>query len=149
MKTLKINHAAVWVLVLIHQIIGGIWYSPFAFANKWVELTGKSMADFSNASFMPYANSIVAAIILCYSIAWLFKKLEVTNFITGMAYSFLFWFAFLFMELLTFNSFELRPYGLTFIDAGKSLLTFLICGFVLGMWKRYESPEAASETQSN
>lgn len=149
MKTLKINHAAVWVLVLIHQVIGGFWFSPFAFANKWIELTGKSMADFSNATFVPYVISIFGAVVLCYTMAWLFKKLNVTNFITGMTYAFLFWFAFLFTELLTFNSFELRPFGLTFIDAGKSLVTFLISGFLLGTWKRYETNETSADAPSN
>ncbi len=137
MKTLKINHAAVWILVLLHQIIGAIWFSPFVFAEKWVELTGKTMSEFTNASMTPYINSLIGAVITIYTIAYLFKKLNVENFVTGMFYSFIFWFAFLFVELLSFNSFELRPYGLTFIDAGKSLVTFLVTGFVLGLWKKY------------
>ncbi|MDZ4713113.1 MAG: hypothetical protein SGI89_12415 [bacterium] len=80
MKTLKINHVAVWVLVLIHQVIGAIWFSPFAFAAKWVEYTGKSMADFSVATIAPYVISFVSAIITICITAWLFKKLHVENF---------------------------------------------------------------------
>lgn len=144
MKILKINHAAVWVLVLIHQIIGGMWFSPFAFAAKWTEYTGRSMSDFENASMIPYAVSIVSAIVMNYSMAWIFKKLNVENFISGLRYAFIFWLGFLFMELMTFNSFELRPYGMTFIDGGKSLVTFLLSGFILGMWRKYdEITEAA------
>ncbi len=144
MKNLKINHAAVWILVLLHQIIGGMWYSQIGFAGKWTELMGKSTADFENAGFIPFIFSIINAIIMVYSMAWLFKKLNVENFVNGMKYAFIFWFAFLFVELATFNSFELRPFGLTMIDAGKSLVTFLISGFVLGTWKKYDRVSESS-----
>lgn len=133
----KINHVAVWILVLIHQIIGAMWYSPYLFAGRWVELTGKTMKDFENAGITPYFVSIIGAIITIYTMAYLFKNLNVENFIKGLYYAFIFWFGFLFVEILTFNSFELRPIGLTLIDAGKSLITFLITGFVLGTWKKY------------
>lgn len=145
MKTLKINHVAVWILVLLQQVIGAVWYSPYAFAGKWVELVGRSMGDFENAGLMPYFVSILSAIITTYIIAYLFKKLGVENFISGMFYAFIFWFGFLFTELTTFNSFELRPFGLTFIDAGKSLITFLVSGFILGMWTKHD--EVVSDKQ--
>ncbi len=139
MKTLKINHAAVWVLVLIHQIIGAMWFSPFLFAEKWMQLMGKPMQDFENADITPYIFSIINAIILNYAMAYLFLKLNVENFMRGLYYAFIFWFAFLFVELLTFNAFELKPIGLTLIDSGKSLVTFLVSGFVLGTWKKFSS----------
>lgn len=143
MKSLKINYAAVLVLVLLHQIIGAIWYSPFAFAEKWMSLIGNSMSDFENASFTPYIVSIIGAIITNYIMAYLFVKLDVRNFVKGMYYAFIFWLGFLFVELSTFNSFSLRPFELTFIDAGKSLVTFLVSGFLLGIWTRYDADTAA------
>jgi len=144
MKNLKINHVAVWILVLVHQIIGGMWYSQIGFAGIWTELMGKSTSDFQNAGFMPFIFSIVSAIIMVYSMAWLFKKLKVENFANGLRYAFIFWFAFLFVELATFNSFELRPFELTLIDAGKSLVTFLITGLILGVWKKNDSAPKTS-----
>jgi len=123
----------------IHQIIGAMWFSPFLFAEKWMQLMGKSMQDFENADITPYIISIINAIILNYAMAYLFLKLNVENFMRGLYYAFIFWFAFLFVELLTFNAFELRPIGLTLIDSGKSLVTFLISGFVLGTWKKFSS----------
>ena len=137
MKTLKLNHIAIWILVLVHQMIGAMWFSPLLFANKWIELTGKTMSDFENASPVPYVISVIGAIITIYSMAYLFKKLNVDNFMKGIYFAFIFWFGFLFVEVLTFNSFELRPAGLALIDCGKSLVTFLITGIVLGSWKKY------------
>jgi len=149
MKTTKINHVAVWILVLVNQVIGAVWYSPFFFAEKWVELTGKTMSDFSNAGVAPYLFSIAASIITTYTIAYLFKKLSVQNFATGMYYTFIFWLGFLFVELATFNSFELRPLGLTIIDALKSLVTFLVSGFVLGIWKKHDFKEAQDKNKKD
>lgn len=101
------------------------------------------MADFENASILPYFVSIVASVVMTYTMAFLFKKLGVENFLSGMFYSFIFWFGFLFVELSTFNSFELRPFGLTFIDTGKSLITFLVSGFILGMWTKHDELNSA------
>jgi len=139
MKSLKINHAAVWILVLLHQIIGAMWFSPFLFADKWMQLMGKSMQDFENATITPYIISIINAIIMNYSMAYLFRKLNVENFMKGLYYAFIFWFAFLFLEIMTYNAFELRPVGLALIDGGKSLVTFLVSGLVLGTWKKYNT----------
>jgi hypothetical protein len=97
------------------------------------------MQDFENADITPYIFSIINAIILNYAMAYLFLKLNVENFMRGLYYAFIFWFAFLFVELLTFNAFELKPIGLTLIDSGKSLVTFLVSGFVLGTWKKFSS----------
>ena len=148
MKSLKINHAAVWILVLIHQIIGAMWFSPFLFAEKWMQLVGKSMQDFESATITPYIVSIINAIVMNYAMAYLFKKLNVANFMTGMYYAFIFWFAFLFVEILTYNSFELRPVGLALIDGGKSLVTFLLSGFVLGTWKKYNTENTAGKKET-
>jgi len=138
MKKLKINHAAVWILVMLHQVIGGIWYSPFLFGEKWTELIGKTMSDFSDAGMLPYVISIIASIITNYVMAYLFVKLGVDNFIKGLYYAFLFWMGFLFVETVTFYSFELKPIGLSLINSGKSLVTFLLSGFILGMWNKYD-----------
>ena len=145
MKSLKINQAAIWILVLLHQIIGGIWFSPFAFAERWMFLIGRSMSEFENASIVPYLVSIVGSVVTNYCMAYLFVKLQVENFAKGMYYAFIFWLGFLFVELMTFNSFELRALGLTLIDSGKSLVTFLVSGFLLGMWTKYD---VASDTES-
>lgn len=144
MKTLKINHAAVFTIVLIQQVIGGMWYSPVLFAGPWIQLTGKTMADFENATFTPYVVSIVASIITTYIMAYLFKKLHVDNFLKGLFYALLLWLAFLFVEMMTFNSFEMRPVGLTLINSGKSFLTFIVSGFILGMWKKFETEPKSS-----
>ncbi|MBD0327754.1 MAG: DUF1761 domain-containing protein [Pyrinomonadaceae bacterium] len=135
----KINHLAVWVLVVVHQLIGALWYSPLLFANRWAALAQLTAADFESSSSLPYFISLVGALILIYVMAYIFKTLRVQSLPQGLLFGFLFWLGFLFTELLTYNAFELRPLGLALINGSKSLVTFLVTGATLGAWRKYIS----------
>ena len=43
MKTLKINHAAVWVCFILLHILGFVWYGPL-FSEPWMEMVGLDLA---------------------------------------------------------------------------------------------------------
>jgi hypothetical protein len=130
----------VWVLALVHQFIGFIWFSPFLFSQRWLQLIGRPESDFASPSPLPFIISLVSAVVLCYLMAGLFTRLQVRTASRGLAYSLAFWFGFLFLEVLTFNSFELRPMELALINAGKSLVTFAVTGFMLGFWTKKKAP---------
>lgn len=139
MNALKINHLAVWVLVVVHQLIAALWYSPLLFADRWTALAQLSAADFANPSGVPYFISLAGALVLVYVMAYMFKVLRVQSLPQGLFYGFLFWLGFLFTEMLTYNAFELRPLGLALINGSKSLVTFMISGATLGAWRKYVS----------
>lgn len=139
----KINHVAVWILVVFHQIVALLWYAPFLFGNKWMELLNKTSEDFSASSPLNYIIAIITALAMTYLLAWLFKELKINTALRGLFYAFIFCVGFLFLEMLTVGIFSLRPFGLTVIDGGMYLVNFLIAGIVLGAWKKYET--AASE----
>lgn len=146
-RKVQINHMAVWILVVFNLLLGFIWYSPYVFGNEWMRLLGKDMMFFNNAGMTPFIVAIITSIGTIYTIAWVFKKLQVDGFFTGVVYGLVFWFGFLFCELLTIDQFELRHYGLTWINAGKSLITFVVSGFVLGLWSRYSAAPPEPEVK--
>jgi hypothetical protein len=39
----KINHLAVWILVIVHFLIGWGWYAVFG--EKWLNLHARTMTD--------------------------------------------------------------------------------------------------------
>ena len=41
--TNKINHLAVWILVIVHQLVGWGWYTIFG--EKWLNLHVRTMTD--------------------------------------------------------------------------------------------------------
>lgn len=138
MGKLKINHVAVWILVVVHQIIAVIWYAEFLFGKKWMQLLNKIAEDFQGASPLNYVIAIITAIVMTYMIAWLFTKINVDNGIKGLQFGFAFGVSFFFLQVMTQGFFSMRPFGLTLIDGGMYMVNFIIAGIVLGVWKKYQ-----------
>ncbi len=142
MGNLKINHIAVWILVVFHQIVALLWYSKFLFSTKWMELLGKTDADFAGANPLKYIVAIVTALAMIYLLAWIFQELKINNPLRGLFYAVIIGLGFYFLQTLTTGLFSLRPFGLTLIDGGMYLVNFIIAGIVLGAWKKYEVTES-------
>lgn len=134
----KINHLAVWLLVVLHQIIGFGWYALFG--ERWLNLHAKTMTDIERThEYMPYIIAVLAALVVNYALAWLIGRLGAVNAIGGLKIALLCWFSFLFVEHATvsaFSAFETNPWPLVLIDMGRPLLAFVLSGLVLGAWHR-------------
>ena len=134
----RINHLAVWILVVVHQLIGFGWYSIFS--NTWLNLHAKTMTDIDNPhEIAPYLCAIVASIVVNYALARLLLCLGTDRAVGGLKIAVLCWFAFLFVEHATismFSAFGTNPWPLVLIDMGRPLLAFAVSGLVLGGWRR-------------
>jgi hypothetical protein len=136
--TTKINHLAVWILVVVHQIIGWAWYAIFG--EKWLNLHARTMTDIERTHKVgAYVFAIVTAIIVNYALAWLIGRLNATSAIAGLRIALVCWLAFLFVEYCTiavFSAFETNPWPLIFIDMGRPFIGFMVSGLVLGAWHK-------------
>ena len=134
----KINHLAVWVLVVVYFLISWGWYAIFG--NFWLNLHARTMTDIERTHNVgAYVLGFVASIIVNYALAWLLAKLNTANAIFGLKIALLCWFAFLFVEYSTiavFSAFETNPWPLIFIDMGRPFFAFAISGLVLGAWRK-------------
>lgn len=140
-KVVQINHVAVLVLVVFNMFLGLLWYSPYFFGNEWMRLLGKDMSFFQNSGVTPFIAAFIASYVTIYTLAWVFKKFQVKSFLMGVLYGVILWFGFVFCEFLTVDQFELRHYGLTWLNAGKTFVTFVVSGFVLGLWNRFSEED--------
>jgi hypothetical protein len=142
----KINHLAVWILVVVHQLIGWGWYAIFG--EMWLNYHAKTMTDIERThSPVPYLIAIVASIFVNYALAMLLARLHVAGAAMGLKIALVCWFAFLFVEYATisvFSAFETNPWPLVFINMGRPLVAFAISGLVLGAWQKRESAPASS-----
>ena len=133
----KINHLAVWILVVVHFLIGWGWYTLFG--EKWLDLHARTMTDIERTHNVgAYLFAIVTAIVVNYALAWLTGRFHATNALAGLKIALVCWFAFLFVEYATiavFSAFETNPWPLICIDMGRPLLGFAISGLVLGAWR--------------
>ena len=133
----KINHRAVWILVVVYFLIGWGWYAVLG--EKWLNLHARTMTDIERThNVSAYLLAFVAAIFVNYTLAWLISRLNATNVVAGLKVALVCWFAFLFVEYATicvFSAFETNPWPLVFIDMGRPFVGFAVSGLVLGAWR--------------
>jgi len=134
----KINHLAVWILVIVYFLIGWGWYA--AFGETWLNLHAKTATDIERTHNVgAYVLAFVASIFVNYALAWLIGRFNATNAVAGLKIALVCWFAFLFVEYATisvFSAFETNPWPLVCIDMGRPLLGFAISCLVLGGWRK-------------
>jgi len=134
----KINHVAVWILVVVHMLVGWGWYAVFG--ETWLNLNAKTMTDIEQShSPVPYVIAFIAAIVVNYALAWLIARQNAHNAGCGLAIALICWFAFLFVNYATisaFSAFETNPWPLVFINMGRPFIAFTISGLVLGAWRK-------------
>lgn len=136
--TARINYIAVWLLVIVHQLVGFGWYAIFG--EKWLNIHARTMTDIDRThDWKAYALAVVAAIITNYLLAWLISRLNATTAIGGLKIALLCWLGFVFVEYATicvFSAFETNPWPLIAIDMGRPFIAYAISGLVLGGWKK-------------
>ena len=134
----KINHLAVWILVIVHFLIGWGWYAVVG--EKWLNLHARTATDIERThNAGAYALAVFAAIIVNYGLARLLACLGTEGAVKGLKIALLCWFGFLFVEYATiavFSAFETNPWPLILIDMGRPFVAFSISGLVLGAWRK-------------
>ncbi|HYR22213.1 MAG TPA: DUF1761 domain-containing protein [Chthoniobacterales bacterium] len=134
----RINHLAVWILIVAYFLIGWGWYAIWG--DTWLNLHAKTATDIERThNIGAYVLAFGASIVVNYVLAVLFARLNVTSAAMGLKVALLCWFAFLFVEYATisvFSAFETNPWPLICIDMGRPLLGFAISGLVLGYWRK-------------
>lgn len=135
----RINHLAVWLLVIVQQLLSFAWYSPYLFGFKWINLAGYRLSAIPPAGtvafYKPFLVSIFASALVCYGLAALFKTLNINSARKGAILASGCWIAFSFSLQLTHNEFANRPLTLTLIDTGRDWIMFVSAGLMLPKWR--------------
>ncbi len=134
MNRLKINHLAVWIIVVLGQIIPAVWYGIFA--DSWMAYNNLKMEDIDPNNFKPYVVSIITSVAFSYMLAWVFVRMNVTTWLDGLKTGIIMGFPIAILGTMTTNMFSLRPYGLAWIDGGANLIIWVIAGMLLGAWTK-------------
>ena len=134
----RINHLAVWILVVVYFLIGWAWYAIFG--EMWLNYHAKTMTDIERTHNVgAYVFAIVTAIVVNYTLASLISRLNATTAVGGLKIALVCWFGFLFVEyasIALFSAFETNPWPLILIDMGRPFVGFAISGLVLGAWRK-------------
>lgn len=132
----KLNHVAVWLMVVVQLGLSALWYSPLAFGDQWMALLGLSPADIDQGDFVPFAIAIAGTVLLTYFLAWLLLQLDVAYLSEAIKVGFLLWLCVVLSEHATHYAFQGVHYGVLLIDMGKTLVGLLISAVVLAAWRK-------------
>lgn len=137
MEVMPLNYVAVLVCAVVMFMLGGLWYSPALFAKQWMELIGKSKEELKNASnATTYVRSFILGLMSCYVLANMINFAGATTVGTGAMVGFVCWAGF--NGAPTYNNgvnFMKRPIALWGIDSGYILVSYLVCGAILALWR--------------
>jgi len=137
-----INWLAVIVAAIAIFALGGLWYSVL-FQKKWMALQGRTeeqmRAEAANANMpMMYLQAFITAFITAYVMALVFGHFNpVIEFtlLHGAMFGFLFWLGFSGATSYAMAVFSTKPKQLWLIDSGYNLVSFVIAGIILAVWR--------------
>lgn len=135
---IPINWLAVFVAAVVSMVTGYLWYGPL-FGKAWMKETGVSKKDMEKGMGMKYGIMFVGAIIMAYVYdnALIFAISYVgfggvPGALTGAFYN---WLGFIMPVTLGMKLMEDRSWKLWIIQNGYYLVTLMLMGIVLVMWK--------------
>lgn len=136
MLSVQINFVAVLVSGFIIFGLGGLWYSPVLFAKPWMSVVEKTEEELKKGSKPAnYVTAFLQGLISAYVLAIIIEWGQAATIATGAWVGFMCWFGFAGPPALVHNIFGGRPQKLWVIDSGYTLVSFIISGIILALWK--------------
>ncbi len=131
------KHLAVWIAAVVFFVLGAIWYSLMA--GPWMAAIGKATGAAAGdpaVSPLPYAIGFLAILVMCYTLAWLIRRLGVTTLVAGLQLGATVALGFIAATLALNYGFEARPVALWFINSVYVVVGLAISGAIIAGWKR-------------
>jgi len=130
----QINRVAVLVAVVLHQVLGFVWYGVF-FGKPWLAGLGKTPADMDPSAPLPYILDVVGWILASLLMAWLVVRLDIRTAGGGAILGVVLWLGLMLPALLPHYAFiGLKPIVMA-IDSADLLVASLLTGAILGAWR--------------
>ncbi|MGA2485597.1 MAG: DUF1761 domain-containing protein [Roseiarcus sp.] len=126
---------AMLVAAIVRFVIGGVWFSPFAFAEPWRRLVGLSAEQMKATMPRAIAADVVASLLMAWVLAHAVVYAGATTLGTGVAVGFFNWLGFVAVIQFTTVLYEQRPLKLFVIQSGFNLLSLLLMGALLAAWR--------------
>lgn len=134
MENVSINYLAVLVAALSMFFIGGLWYSSKLFGKQWLKELGKddSFLETGNMKLI-FGGAFVLALIMAFNLAGFVSGYE--SWTWGLTGGVLAGFGWVAMSIGIIYLFERRSFKMFAINAGYIVVSFIVMGLILGLWK--------------
>jgi hypothetical protein len=138
-----INYLAVLVAAIVIFVLGALWYSKALFATRWIALqnrTEEQMKAQAAASNMPLM--LLGAFVCAFLEAWVMSAVighigggNAIGAAHGAILGALLWLGFAATTSYSTASFSGKPRQLWLIDSMYNLVSFMLAGSILGVWR--------------
>ena len=137
-----INYLAVLASGIASMIIGALWYGPL-FGKQWMALSGKTPADIKAAKAKGMAKSyalmfvgaLVMAYVLAHALVFASEYLGAVGVAAGLMAGFWNWLGFIAPVTLGTVLLDGKPWKLSIRNTADYLVTLLVMGVILAMWR--------------
>jgi uncharacterized membrane protein len=130
----NLNWLAIIVAAVSAFMLGGLWYSPLMFVKKWMKETGITQESTKNANMLKlFGFSFILSFIASFFLA-MFIGAGAGGAVGALA-GFMAGFGWVFTFLGIIYLFESRSLALFMINAGYSVVSMTIMGFIIGIWQ--------------
>ena len=130
----NLNYLAIFVAALSTFLIGGLWYSPLLFAKTWMKENGFTEESLKGGNMaMIFGGSFVLAFVMSFNLAaFLADSSDLSWGITAGALAGIGWVT---AAMGVTYLFERKSMKLFLINAGYHIISFIIMGAIVGVWK--------------
>lgn len=138
-----VNYLAVLVAGIVIFVLGGLWYSPVLFAKRWIALQGRTeeqMRAQAAAANMPlmYVSAFVCGLVTAWVMAHILAHVASSltlNAGHGALVGFICWLGFAAATSYGTALFSGKPKQLWLIDSSYNLVSFVLAGMILAVWR--------------
>lgn len=138
MHVSPVNYLAVLVSGIVIFLIGGAWYSPALFAHQWVALQGRTEEELkatSSATPGKFIAVFICAVVSAWVLGVLLNHFVHPTLLRGAEVGLLCWIGFTGATSFGSYMFSGRPRALWAIDSGYYLVSFVVAGIILAVWR--------------
>jgi hypothetical protein len=114
-------------------VLGGLWYSPFAFGTAWKK-ANHFQSDPPAAGGKVFAIAFVLSLVMALNLATFLNDPK-TNLAWGATAGFLAGFGWVAMGIGIVSLFERRPLSYVLVNGGYLTVALVIMGAILGAWR--------------
>ncbi len=138
-----VNWLAILVAGIVIFVLGGLWYSPILFSKKWLALQNKTeeqmRAEAAGANMpLMYASAFITGLIIAGAMAMVFAHIAndmPMNAAHGALLGAILWLGFAATTSYATALFSGKPRQLWFIDSAYNLVSFVLAGIILAVWR--------------
>ncbi len=138
-----VNYLAILVAAILIFLLGGLWYSPLGFSKRWIALQGKTdeqMRAEAAAANMPvlYLSAFITSLLIAGVMGLLimhFSAIMPINVEHGAIFGFFCWLGFAASTSYATAAFSGKPKQLWLIDSMYNLVSFVVAGIILSIWR--------------